>query len=164
MQAKLNDLKNRLAEVADLSAAGAVLSWDQATYMPNGSAAARGRQMATLASLAQAKFTDAEIGRLLDALEPWAAEQPAGSDDAALVRKTRKDYDKQVKVSADWVARANRHMAESYQAWTEARPANDFKAVAERLQTTLDLSREYANFFPGYAHIADPLIDGPDPG
>src|SRR5690606_27577489 len=87
-----------------------------------------------------------------------------GSDDAALVRKTRKDYDKQVKVSADWVARANRHMAESYQAWTEARPANDFKAVAERLQTTLDLSREYANFFPGYAHIADPLIDGPDPG
>ncbi|MBX3004633.1 MAG: carboxypeptidase M32 [Anaerolineales bacterium] len=164
MQAKLNDLKNRLAEVADLSAAGAVLSWDQATYMPKGSAAARGRQMATLASLAQAKFTDAEIGRLLDALEPWAAEQPAGSDDAALVRKTRKDYDKQVKVSADWVARANRHMAESYQAWTEARPANDFKAVAERLQTTLDLSREYANFFPGYAHIADPLIDGPDPG
>lgn len=164
MEAKLNELKNRLAEVSDLNAASAVLGWDQATYMPAGGAEARGRQMATLGSLAQTKFTDAEVGRLLDALEPWAAQQPADSDDAALVRKTRKDYDKQVKVSADWVARANLHIAKSYQAWTEARPANDFKSVEDYLKTTLDLSREYANFFPGYDHIADPLIDGPDPG
>lgn len=164
MEAKLNELKNRLAEVSDLGSAAAVLGWDQATYMPAGGADARGRQMATLSSLAQTKFTDPEVGRLLDALEPWAAQQPADSDDAALVRVTRKGYDKQVKVSADWVSRANVHMAKTYQAWTEARPANDFKAVQDLLKTTLDLSREYSNFFPGYEHIADPLIDGPDGG
>jgi carboxypeptidase Taq len=164
MEAKLNELKNRLAEVADLNSAAAVLGWDQATYMPSGGAAARGRQMATLGSLSQAKFTDPEVGKLLDELEPWAASQPAGSDDAALIRKTRRDYNKQVKVSADWVARANLHTAETYQAWTEARPANDFKSVQDRLKKTLDLSREYAEFFPGYEHIGDPLIDGPDPG
>lgn len=164
MENKLKELKTRLAEVSDLGAAGAVLGWDQATYMPPGGASARGRQMATLGSIAQAKFTDAAIGHLLDELEPWAAQQPADSDDAALIRKTRKDYDKQVKVSADWVSRANLHIAETYQAWTEARPANDFKSVQDALKVTLDLSREYADFFPSYEHIADPLIDGPDPG
>jgi carboxypeptidase Taq len=164
MQEKLNDLKNRLAQVLDLSAAAAVLGWDQATYMPAGGAAARGRQLATLGSLAQAKFTDPAIGKLLDELEPWAANQPADSDDAAMIRKTRRDYNKQVKVSADWVARANMHGAETFQAWTQARPANDFKSVQDNLKKTLDLSREYAGFFPGYEHIADPLIDGPDPG
>ena len=39
------------------------------------------------------------------------------------------------------------------------RPANDFAAVRPNLETTLDLSRELANYFPGYTHIADPLID-----
>ena len=67
MEAKLNELKNRLAEVADLNSAAAVLGWDQATYMPPGGAAARGRQLATLGSLSQAKFTDPAVGRLLEA-------------------------------------------------------------------------------------------------
>lgn len=164
MENKIAELKTRLAEVSDLFLAAAVLNWDQMTYMPPGGAAARGRQMATLGGLAQAKFTDAAIGHLLDELQPWAESQPADSDDAALVRKTRRDYDKQVKVSADWVARFNQHNAKSYQDWSQARPNNDFKSVADNLKVTLDLSREYSNFFPGYEHIADPLIDGPDAG
>ena len=40
---KLNELKARLRDVADLNSVGAVLHWDQATYLPPGGAAARGR-------------------------------------------------------------------------------------------------------------------------
>ena len=42
-EAKLAQLKERYQEINDLSAAGAVLGWDQATYMPRGGATARGR-------------------------------------------------------------------------------------------------------------------------
>jgi carboxypeptidase Taq len=45
-----------------------------------------------------------------------------------------------------------------------ARPQNDFAAVQPCLEKTLDLSREYSGFFPGYEHIADPLIDVGDQG
>ena len=38
----LADLKYRLSEIYDLNAAGSLLAWDQATYMPNGGAASRG--------------------------------------------------------------------------------------------------------------------------
>jgi len=40
----LVELKQRLREISDLNAAGDVLNWDQATYMPEGGAGARGRQ------------------------------------------------------------------------------------------------------------------------
>jgi len=164
MQNKLNELKDRLREVYDLNSAAAVLSWDQATHMPSGGAAARGRQMAVLATLAQEKFTDPAIGKLLDALQSYAESQSYDSDDAALIRKARRDYEKKIKVPTKWVTKFSAHTAEIYQAWTEARPANNFKGVADLLKKTLDFSREYANFFPDYEHIADPLIDVLDPG
>ena len=45
---QLTELKQRLLEISDLGAVGSVLGWDEATYMPKGGAAARGRQSATL--------------------------------------------------------------------------------------------------------------------
>jgi carboxypeptidase Taq len=48
--------------------------------------------------------------------------------------------------------------------WAEARPANDFRKVQPLLEKTLDYSRKLADFFPGYEHIADPLIDFVDYG
>jgi carboxypeptidase Taq len=160
----LNDLKIRLMEVDDLNKASAVLNWDQTTYMPPGGAPARGRQSATLSRLAHEKFTDAAIGKSLDALRPYEDSLPYDSDEASLLRATRREYEKQIKIPAEFVTRANTHGAESYQVWTEARPANDFARVRPHLEKTLDLSRELANFFPGYAHIADPLIDFSDYG
>jgi carboxypeptidase Taq len=67
---KLAELKARLQEVSDLNSAAAVLNWDQSTYMPPGGAPARGRQMAVLGRIAQEKFIDPAVGKLLDDLEP----------------------------------------------------------------------------------------------
>lgn len=164
MEKKFKELKNRLREVDNLNSAAAVLGWDQATYMPPGGAAARGRQLATLASLAQEKFIDPAVGKLLDDLQSYESDLDYDSDDASLIRKARRDYEKAVKVPADWVARFNAHATESYQAWAVARPENDFKGLQDSLKKTLDMSREFANFFPGYEHIADPLIDASDGG
>jgi len=66
---QLDLLKRRLLEINDLRSAGAVLGWDQATYMPRGGAVSRARQRATLSRLAHQKATNAELGRLLDALQ-----------------------------------------------------------------------------------------------
>jgi carboxypeptidase Taq len=164
VEQKLQELKTRLLEVNDLNSANALLSWDQTTYMPPGGANARGRQMATLGRLAHEKFTDPAIGKLLDELRPYEKNLPYDSDDASLIRVTRREYERNVKIPAEFVARLNEHQAESYQVWTEARPTNDFKRVQPCLEKTLDLSRQLANYFPGYQHIADPLIDFADEG
>jgi carboxypeptidase Taq len=161
---KLNELKRRLAEIADLNSAGAVLGWDQATYMPPGGAAARGRQMAILSRIAQEKLIDPEIGRLLDELRPYEESLSDEDDDASLIRQARLDFERALRIPPEYLSRLNLHSAESYTAWSEARPANDFNRVRPYLEKTLDLSREMAGFFPGYRHIADPLIDLSDRG
>jgi carboxypeptidase Taq len=164
MNTPLQELKTRLLEVNDLNSANALLSWDQSTYMPSGGAAARGRQMATLGRLAHEKFTDPAVGKLLADLRPYEESLPYDSDDASLIRVTRREYERSTRIPSEFVAQLNEHQAESYQVWTEARPANDFKRVQPYLEKTLDLSRQLANYFPGYEHIADPLIDFADEG
>ncbi len=164
MEAKLNELKQRLMEASDLSYAGALLSWDQTTYMPPGGAEARGRQLALLGKLAHERATDPAIGKLLDALQSYGESLPYDSDDAGLIRAARRQYERDTRVPAQFIAQLYEHGAHSYQVWTAARPNNDFAAVRDNLQKTLDLSRKMADFFPGYQHLADPLIDFADYG
>ena len=163
-EARLAELKRRLREAYDIASAGAVLGWDQATYMPKGGAPARARQGATLSRLAHERLTDPAVGKLLDGLAAYAAGLPEDSDDACLIRMARRQYDKAVKVPAELVARREEAASASYDAWTRARPANDFATMRPFLERMLDLSREYARCLGPYDHIADPLIDDLDDG
>src|ERR1700751_5481976 len=75
----LAELKQRLREISDLHAAGSVLGWDQATYMPEGGAEARGRQGATLHRLAHEQAVDPALGKLIDALASYGENLPYDS-------------------------------------------------------------------------------------
>lgn len=164
MQDKLDELKTRLIEINDLTSAVAVLGWDQQTYMPPGGAPARGRQMATLGRIAHEKFSDPAIGKLLDDLRPYEESLPPNSDDASLIRVTRRDYEETVNVPSEFISELYTHTSDSFSAWTQARPANDFEMTRPFLEKTIELSRQYADYFPGYEHIADPLINFSDYG
>ena len=155
------ELLERLLEVRNLQQASYVLLWDQDTYMPPGGAKARGRQLATLRKLAHEKFTDARIGHLLDTVDGMPSDDP---EDEYLLRFVRRQYEQSINVPASFTAELAAHSTQSYQAWTKARPANDFSMVQPHLERTLALSRQYANYFTGHDHIADPLIDRSDYG
>lgn len=162
MEAQYKELKTRLTEINDLNSAAALLSWDQTTYMPSGGAAARGRQIATLGKLSHEKFTDAAMGNLLDKLQSYEKKLSDDSDEARLIRVTRRDYEKALKVPAAFLSEFLQHGAQTYDVWIKARPANDFKTVRPYLEKTLELSRKLAEYYGYQEHIADPLIDESD--
>ncbi len=164
MEKKYEELKNRLSEIFDLDMVNSLLNWDQSTYMPPEGAEARGRQSALLTRLSMERSVDPEIGRLLDALRPYEESLPYDSDEASIIRVARLDYERLVKVPPAFMAEFTEHSSRGYMLWAEARPANDFKKVQPSLEKTLDYSRKLADFFPGYEHIADPLIDFADYG
>jgi carboxypeptidase Taq len=167
MNEKLAELKKHLAEISDLQSLSALAHWDQATYMPAGGAPARGRQIALLDGMAHEKFIAPRIGELLEELRPLETEENYENDDASLIRVTRREWQKAARIPAEFQARFSDHTAQIYQAWTIARPENNFAAVAPLLEKTLDFSCEMASFFPQQnedAHIADPLIDFSDEG
>ena len=164
MKKKLEELKNRLIEINDLKSAIQLLYWDQSTYMPPGGAPARARQAATLERLAHEKLIDPGVGELLEQLRPYEDSLPYDSNEASLIRVTRREHERMTKVPPSFTAVISAHSSTTYEVWTKARPENDFPKVKPYLEKTLDLSRDLANFFPGYEHIADPLIDFVDYG
>ncbi len=87
---ELRQLKGRLAEISDVSSANGLLMWDRQTYMPRGGVTGRAEQTATLSRIAHEMLVDAETGRLLDALDP----PDLSSEDGALVRRARREYEK----------------------------------------------------------------------
>ncbi len=164
MEEKFNKLKEILAEITDLQFAAALLEWDQKTYMPPKGDQDRGFQMATLQRLAHARLTSDQVGRLLEDLQPYAAQLPPDSDEACLIKLTTREYTKNVKVSSEWVSKYSQASALAYSAWTEARANNDFPGFLPYLEKIVDLRRAYADFFVPYDHVYDPLLDDYEPG
>ena len=141
-----------------------LLSWDQNTYMPQGGHGARGDQLATLERIVHDRLVHPDIARLLDALEPWAAEEDPDSDDVRLVRLTRRDHEKAARVPADLAAAMAREAAAGYEAWLDAHESGDFGRFRDPLARSVELRREYAACFPDAAHPYDVLLDDFEPG
>ena len=83
-------LRDRMAELSDLTALARLAAWDQRTMMPPEGGAERGEQLATLERLAHERATGDEVGEWLAALE---AEDLDGID-AEIVRLARRDFDR----------------------------------------------------------------------
>lgn len=164
MDDKLKQLKNILAEVSDLYAAAALLGWDQQTYMPSGGAEGRGEQLGTVETLAHNKFTSQEVGKLLDELQPYADQLDPDSNEARLIKVTRRMYGKQTKVPSALIAEMARATSVAHQAWAEARAENKFAKFQPHLEKVVELRCRYAALFAPYDHIYDPLLDDFEPG
>jgi carboxypeptidase Taq len=140
-----------------------MLHWDHAAMMPDGGAAARSRQIATLEGLAHGMLVDAALTGLLD-----EAEAAAGLDpwDAANLREMRRAWRHARAVPADLVEALSVAASECETAWREARPADDFGAVAPLLDTVLRLTREQAAAKAAAFGCApyDALLDAYEPG
>ncbi|MDR6226691.1 carboxypeptidase M32 [Desmospora profundinema] len=126
--------------------------------MPAGGAAARGRQRALLSWLLHERWTHPRLGRLLEKLQPYEESLPYDSDEASLIRVARKQFERESRVPAAFMETMTRHFAATYQAWSKARPADDFSKVEPYLEKTLEYSRQYARYFEP-DHLADPLIE-----
>jgi carboxypeptidase Taq len=159
MTEQLTELKNRLAEITDLGKVAALVGWDQRVFMPPSGGPVRAEQNATLSRIIHEKFTDPEIGRLLDALSSYEESQPYESDDASLIRTTRADYEKAVRVPGDLRVELSRAASLGYEAWHEARATNDYDFLRPHLERNIELRHRYVECFAPYDNPYDPLLD-----
>ncbi len=164
MSKKLEELKTRLGEIADLNHVSALLGWDQQTYMPRKGAESRGYQMATLSRIAHEKFTSGEIGELLEALKQEAASMDPDSDDARLIEVAARDYEKATRVPSEFVARFAQVTSAAHEAWAEARGKSEFPVFQPHLEKILEMQKEFISFFPPKEHPYDTLLDMFEPG
>jgi carboxypeptidase Taq len=164
MEQKIQQLRTLLKEISDLNYISALLGWDQQTYMPPGGAEARGNQLALIGRLAHERATSTELGKLLDELKPYAAGLDIDSDDARLIKVTKRDFDKATRVPSSHIVTFAKVTTLAQQAWMEAREKSDFSIFRPHLEKIVELRQEYAAFFPDFEHPYDALLDDFEPG
>ncbi len=159
MNAKFQELKARLAEIADYHAAAAVLNWDHHTYMPPGGAEARAQQTVTLSKAAHRLMTADEIGLLLDDLQLEADSLGYDSFEACLLRATRRRYERQRRLPPQLVADLARARSLGDIAWREARRISSFRHFQPHLETIVDLTIQKAEALGYDERVYDALLD-----
>ncbi len=157
--APYDELRNRLAELADLAGTGQLLFWDQQTKMPVAAAGSRAEQTATIGRLSHQMFVSDEIGHLLDELRAYEESLPEDSDEASLIRVARYDWHKARRVPPDLTAEMQRSSSLALRAWAEARPKSDYDALKPHLERNLDLRRRYVDCFEPGDEPYDILLD-----
>jgi carboxypeptidase Taq len=163
VDADLRALMERLAEISDLARAGMVLAWDQKVTMPDGGHPARADQLATLSKVVHERLVDEELGRLLERLRPLEESLEHDSDDASIIRVTRRDWEKQRRVPTELRVELTRAAALGNQIWVEARATNDFAKFLPALQRNLELKRKYVDCFEWEDSPYTPLLDDFEP-
>lgn len=162
MNEKFDELKRRLGEVVDLYRTSSLLDWDQQVLMPAGAAGLRSEQSATLERLTHERFTSDEIGRLVEELRPYEESLDPDSDDASLIRVTRRDWEKARKVPSELRGEMAYAAATALPAWVEARKNSDFASFLPYLEHNVELKRRYIECFDGEPY--DILLDDYEEG
>src|SRR4051794_33467763 len=139
----LTTLRERLAEISDLGRAAGVLGWEQRVTMPPLGTESRADSLAALGRIIHQRLTDPEIGRLLERLAALEESLPYDSDDASLIRVTRRDYEKASRVPTELRVEMTRASARGHHAWIEARRTNDFASFLPYLRENVELRRRY---------------------
>jgi len=158
------ELRSHLAQIDDLGRARAVLSWDERTMMPPGGAPGRAEQLATLSGLLHERLVSDDLARLLDQLRPYEETLPYDSDEASMIRITRREHQRAQRVPSELKVEMARAGSIAEHAWKEARKQSDFEVLLPHLGKIVELKRRYVECFDDAGHPYEPLLDDFEPG
>jgi carboxypeptidase Taq len=158
------ELIRRIKDFKLLESCGAILGWDERTYMPREGSAHRAEQMALVARLCHGMLTAPEVGSLLSEVESSALARDAEAAPAVNVREIRRAYDRAAKLPQELVEELARTTTRAQQVWQEARQRDDFAAFRPWLEKIVRLKRQEADCIGYKESPYDALLDEYEPG
>jgi len=164
MKESIDYIYNQQKELSVLSGIGALIGWDQMTYMPKMGAQEKSEQSALLSKISHEKVISDEFWSHIEKLNQETIYEQLSEKDKHVVKRLYTDVEKSRRIPSDFVVKISKATTIGYQAWEQAREKNDFKAFAPHLETIIDLEKEYCNFFeipgPKYNTLIDDYEEG----
>ena len=136
----------KIHQLSDLSNTGSLLYWDRAVNMPEAAHAERTQQIGTIQQLIHEFSTSEEMGELIFAAQTESADADPDSPEKRLIELAAYRYQRNRKISADYVARSTAVGGAAYHAWVQARANDDFAHFQPHLQNVIELARELAAY------------------
>ena len=135
------ELKRRFHRLSALSDAASMLHWDASVHMPTAAAPARAEQLAELKLVRHEILTAADLA---DLIGEACQETEGDAWRSANVTEMHRHRIHAAAVEPDLVAALIKKSSTCEMLWREARPANDFAAVATALGEVVGLVRHIA--------------------
>lgn len=133
------NLTARFKQIANLENGRAILGWDEAAMMPEGSGPYRNETIAELAMIIQKLTASPEVG---DWLSHADADASLSSPQKANVREMKRIYIENTAIPPELNQRLVMAKMESEQKWRVLRGQNNWAEFTPYLQNVLDLTRE----------------------
>lgn len=153
--------QTKMQKIADVKYAGAVLQWDQETYLPAKGADHRGRQLATLSEIAHEMFNEEALGNLLEELQ---SKDDLSPEQKRNVELSAYDYRRNKKIPAAFVRKMSDAVNKSFHAWIQSRKDNTFSAFEQPLHELIELKKQEADMLGYDKHPYDALMNDYDRG
>ena len=153
--------KTKMQKIADVKYASAVLQWDQETYLPPKGNDFRGRQLATLSEIAHEQFTGNDMGELLLRLNET---EGLTATQFRNVELSLEDYNRNKKLSSEFVRSLSEKVTIAYHAWAKARAENSFALFQQPLQELIELKKQEADLLGYEQHPYNALMNEYDKG
>jgi len=164
MKDSLDFIYKEQKELSTFSGIGALLGWDQMTYMPPDGRFERSEQISLVSRLAHEKFTTDELYKHVKKLNEANSIAKLEKKDKAVAKRLIKDIEKSRKVPSEFVERSSKITTLAYPAWQEAREKDDYSIFSPHLKKIVELEKEYCTYInlPGPAYNS--LLDGYEEG
>lgn len=134
------NLCEHFQKLSNLENARAILQWDEAVMMPQGSSDSRNASLAELAGLIQSLTIEPRVGDWLKELDGTA--EGLGLWEHANLREMRRLYKEATAVPPELLKRLVLAKMTCEQKWRTLRAQNDWAGFQPYLQDVLDLTRE----------------------
>lgn len=164
MKESLDFIYKQQKELSVMSGIGALIGWDQMTYMPKMGAAEKSEQSALLSRISHDKVISDEFWTHIEKLNKESIYENLSEKDKHVSKRLYKDVEKARKIPSDFVEKMSKTATIAYQSWEKAREKNDFKIFSPDLEKIVNLEKEYCNFFeipgPRYNTLLDDYEEG----
>ncbi len=155
-----NDYTQTMQKIADVVNTIAILGWDKEVNLPPKGARFRSQQVATLSGIVHELFVDDKFGKLLTRLNTGNSLSIRHKKNISL---TLKDYQREQKLTKNFVIKRSEVTSAAYHAWLAARKANDFNLYKGALKDLVDVKREEAELIGYKEHPYDALMEEFEP-
>ncbi|MBI2505482.1 MAG: carboxypeptidase M32 [Candidatus Latescibacteria bacterium] len=159
MDQRYGEFIRRVRELADLSHAQGLLSWDQETYMPPRGTGPRARSLGTLAGIYHEKLTDPALVALVEELRG----RELRGDEEVNVRYVERDQRRALKIPRELVVELSQTQSLAHEVWVEARKKSDFPLFRPWLEKILNLQKEVAHRVGFEGSIYNAFLDEYEP-
>lgn len=164
MKESLDFIYKQQKELSVIGGIGALIGWDQMTYMPMMGAEEKSEQAAFISKISHEKVISDKFLDHIKKLNKEKVYKDLSEKDKNVVKRLYKDVDKARRIPSDFVEKMSKTTTIAYQSWEKAREKNDYKIFSSDLKKIIDLEKEYCSFFeisgPRYNTLLDDYEEG----